>query len=214
MQVSVEDVHIRIPFNAGGRSPGVHVTGIIRAIAMETGILKMEQIEDLALVEIRPSMRFDDPVVALRVCMGLAWEDFYIREVLGSEGVIPHPGEYCVDGVYMSLDGEALTQVIVDNQPQHKLKVHEVKCTYKSTATVGETEGELLGQFLWLAQIKAYCKAAGTNLADLHVLFVNGNYKYPLQPVKRRFHLEFEDWEIEDNWNMLCAYRDARLGGE
>jgi hypothetical protein len=211
MKVSVEDTQIVIPQPKQARSAGVHVSNIIRCIATETGILKPEWCEELALIEVKPSMRFQDPVVALRVSMGLAWEDFYIREVLGPEGVIDHPGEYFCDGIYMSPDGEELASVVVDKRPQHYMKIHEIKCTYKSTNTVGDTEGELQNQFMWLSQIKAYCYGAKTTVADLHVLFVCGDYSYPIAPRARRYRLQFEADEIIDNWQMLVGYKNQRL---
>lgn len=213
MIVTVDSpVFLEVPNSKTPRSVGVHVSGLIRGIAFETGVLKPEWVEELSLIEVGPSMRFSDPVVALRVNMGLAWEDFYIREYLEPAGVLDHPGEYECDGIYMSPDGEELAQVLISGRRTHKLKIHEVKCTYKSTNTVGETEGELLSQFMWLCQIKAYCQGAGTTLADLHVLFVCGDYSKPIKPMKKIFHLEFEASEIADNWAMLKNYRDQRLG--
>lgn len=210
MKISVEPVHILLP-PSEGRSSGVHVSTIIRMISQETGILRPEWCEELSLVEITPSTRFLDPVVALRVSIGLAWESFYISKILSPEGVIDHPGEYYVDGIYMSPDGEELAQIIVDRRPQHKMKVHEVKATYKSTNTVGETEDELNAQFMWMSQIKSYCKGAGTTLADLHVLFLCGDYSFPIAPQKKRFRFEFTEEEIEDNWSLVTNYRDQRL---
>lgn len=211
MIVSVDPVIITLPAPAVARSQGVHVSNIIRCIATETGILRPEWCEELALIEVGPSRRFDDPVVALRISIGLAWEEWYIPRILGPEGVIDHPGEYQVDGIYMTPDGEELSQVIIDGRRKSRIVMHEVKATYKSLNTVGETVETLQTQFMWLAQIKAYCKAAGTRFADLHVLFVCGDYSYPIRPMARRYRLEFEQWEIDENWGLLTAYRDQRL---
>ena|SRR2546430_2151229 len=211
MRVTVKPVHIVIPPPKQARSAGVHVSNVIRSIAMETGVLAPQWVEELSLIEVKPSMQFLDPVVALRVCIGLAWEEWYIPQVLGPEGVIDHPGEWECDGIYMSPDAEELATIIIDRRPRHRLKVHEVKATYKSTNTVGETEEDLLSQFLWISQLKAYCKGAKTRWADLHVLFLCGDYNYPIQPQKKRFQIEFEQEEIDDNWELLTAYRDHKL---
>lgn len=212
MKVTASSVNIVIPTPKQARSKGVHVSSIIRCIATETGVLKPEWCEELDMLELKPSTRFEDPVVALRVSIGLAWEEWYIREVLSAEGIVDHPGEYKVDSIYMSPDGEELTQVIVDRRHKQRMRIHEIKTTAKSTRTVGETEGELINQFMWMSQIKAYCKGARTTLADLHVLFLYGDYSRPfMQPQMKRFRLEFEDEEIEDNWSMLTAYRDQRM---
>jgi hypothetical protein len=205
MKVSVEDVVVPV-FQGTNRSPGVHVSGIIRCIATEAGLLNANTVEELSLIEVIPSTRFLDPVVALRVSIGLAWESWYIPNILGPEGVVDHPGEWECDGIYMSPDGEEVATIVVDRKPKHVIKVHEVKATYKSTNTVGETEEDLHAQFLWMAQLKAYCRGANTRWADLHVLFLNGDYKYPLQPRKKRFRLEFEQYEIDENWELLKNY--------
>lgn len=213
MNLIVEPVNLVIPPPLQARSAGVHVSSIIRCIAAETGVLKPEWVEELELVEVTPSMRFSDPVVAIRVCLGLAWEEWYIPNVLGPEGVIDHPGEYCHDGIYMSPDGEELSTLISDRRVRHRYRVHEVKATSKSTNTVGETKESLEAQFIWLAQIKAYCKAMKTTLADLHVLFLYGAYERPfMQPEIKRFRFEFEQYEIDENWELLTQYRDLRLG--
>jgi hypothetical protein len=197
-----------------GRSAGVHVSAIIRALAVETGHLRPEWVEELSLIEVKPTMRFLDPDVALRVSIGLAWEEWYIPQVLGPEGVIDHPGEYHVDGIYMSPDGEQLSTVIIDSRPQHQLRIHEIKTTAKSINTVGEDAISVGDQFIWMAQLKAYCKGAGTRFADLHVLFLYGSYDRPfMRPKMIRFKIEFTQQEIDENWAMITAYRDFRMTG-
>lgn len=211
MKVSVHPVKIVIP-PSHGRSVGVHVSSIIRCIAAETGILKPEWItEELSIIEVGPSTQFDDPVRALRVSLGLAWEDWYIRTQLVPLGIVDHPDEMHCEGIYMSPDAEELSVIITEKGPRHKIKIHEIKSTYKSTKTVGETEVELKSQFIWMSQLKSYCKAAKTTLADLHVLFFCGDYSWPQQPDKKRFEIEFTQDEIEDNWQLLKDYRDHKL---
>ena len=84
--------------------------------------------------------------------------------------------------------------------------VHEVKATYKSTRTVGD----LSSQWMWLAQIKAYCKGLDTRHARLHVLFLCGDYTYPIKPVLKVWDIEFTQEEIDANWELLRDYRDER----
>lgn len=212
MIVTVEEVNLVIPAPRQARSAGIHVSTIIRMIATETGVLKPEFVEELSLVEVTPSMRFSDPVVAIRVCIGLAWEDWYIPMILGPEGIVDHLGEYYLDGIYMSPDAEELSSIVVDRRVRHFIRVHEIKATSKSINTVGETAAELAGQVMWMMQLKSYCKGAGTRFADLHVLFLYGGYERPfMRPRKRRFRIEFTQQEIDDNWDLITSYRDARL---
>ena len=183
------------------RSKGIHVSGIIRAIATEAGILKPEWAEELSLVDAR---KITDPVAILRISLGLAWEEYYLPKV---PGLVDHPGEMKVDGVYMTHDGESLDVIITEKSEKYAIVCHECKATWKSTNTVGD----LSGQFMWLAQIKAYCKGLGTRFAKLHVFFVNGDYKYPLSPQLRIWFIEFTEEEIEGNWDLLINYRDTFL---
>lgn len=197
-------VDLRLPESRVPRSAGIHVSSIIRCIATETGILKPEWAEELSLVDIRT---ITDPVAILRISIGLAWEEYYIPTILGPMGVLDHPGEMHVDGVYMTHDGESLDVIITQTFEGTVVMVHEVKATYKSTKTVGDVSD----QWLYLAQIKAYCKGAGTRFAKIHILFLCGDYKYPIKPQLKCWQLEFTQEEIEDNWELLTDYRDHRL---
>lgn len=202
MIVIPQPVDLQLPTGAP-RSTGVHVSGIIRAIATETGILQKEQAEELSLVDVRT---ITDPTVILRISIGLAWESWYIKEILCQQGVIDHPYEMKVDGIYMTHDGESLDVIL--SLPH--LVIHEIKATYKSTNTVGE----LVDQWMWLAQMKAYCRGAKTRFAKLHVLFLCGDYKYPLQPQLKCWLVEFTQEEIDEAWDLLKSYRDYRQAKE
>ncbi len=191
-------VSLTLPPSKTARSAGVHVSSIIRCIATETGILKAEWAEELSLTDAR---EITDKVAILRISIGLAWEEHYIP--LLAE-VIDHPGEMEVDGVYMTHDGESVSVVASERGDRLVLKVHEVKATYKSTKTVGNLEG----QWMWLAQVKAYCQGLGTRFAVIHVLFLCGDYKFPIKPVLKVWELEFTQDEIDDNWNLLRDYKE------
>lgn len=197
-----------LPPSKTPRSEGIHVSAIIRAIATETGILKPEWAEELSLVDVR---RITDPVAVLRISIGLAWEQYYIPEILGpAMGVIDHPGEMQVDGVYMTHDGESLDVIVTEGKDTFTPVVHEIKATYKSTRTVGD----LSGQFMWLAQMKAYCKGLGCRHAFMHTLFLCGDYSYPIKPLLKKWLVTFTQEEIEDNWELLMRYKAERLAIE
>ena len=179
------------------------MSNIIRSIAVEQGILKPEWVEEVSLVDART---ITDPVAVLRICIGLAWEEWYIPQILGPTlNAIDHPDEYDVDGVYMSPDAESLSVIITLKQWANF--VHEVKTTYKSVNTVGD----LTNEWMWLTQIKAYCRALSTRWAMLHVLFLCGDYKYPIKPQLLCWQIEFTQEEIDDNWSLLRDYRDLKM---
>ena len=195
---------ISLPEPLTPRSAGIHVSGIIRAIATEAGILKPEVAEEVSLVDARS---ITDPIAILRISLGLAWEEYYLPKV---PGLVDHPGEMKVDGVYMTHDGESLDVVTTEHTQRYETVCHECKLTWKSTKTVGD----LSNQFMWLCQIKAYCKGLNTRFAKLHVYFVCGDYTYPIRPQLRVWLIEFTEEEISGNWDMLIDYRDVFVQGQ
>lgn len=197
-------IDLKLPKPLTPRSEGIHVSGIIRAIATQQGILKPEWAEDLSLSDVR---EITDPVAVLRINIGLAWEAHYIPLV---GNIVDHPGEMQVDGIYMTHDGESVDVIITPKGAKHVHFVDEVKATYKSTRTVGD----LSTQWMWMAQCKAYCKALGTRFARMHVLFLCGDYSYPIKPLLKVWQIEFSQEEIDANWDLLRDYRDYRLSKE
>lgn len=228
MIVTTSQVPLVLPEGAP-RSAGVHLSGIIRCIAKETGILEMEPEEDLSLLDYRA---IADPVAIARITMGLAWEEWYIRTQLPE--VVDHPGEVELDGIYMTPDGEELTTFIIDRRPRWRLKLSEIKLTYKSINTVCGTKhtkrpwsywldhpfnsdeepiGPMSNQFIWLTQGKGYAKAKGSNYVDFHVLYVCGDYTYPMRPTPLKHSIEFTDDEIDLSWQLTTDYRDSFFRG-
>jgi hypothetical protein len=200
MKITSIPIEIVLPEPKVPRSQGIHVSNIIRCIAASTGILKPSWAEELSLWDVRT---ITDPTAIIRISIGLAWEQYYIPEILGPlMGVVDHPGEMEVDGIYMTHDGESVSVIITDNAHPTTVVVHEVKATYKSVKTVGD----LRGQWMWLAQLMAYCKGRGTRVTMLHVLFLCGTYIFPITPELRCWRIEFTEEEIERNWEMLMRY--------
>lgn len=187
------------------RTSGIHLSNIIRNIAIETGILKQEILEDLALTD--NYREITDIVALLRISLGLAWEEWYIENLLPE--VADHPGEMCRDGVYMNCDGESVSVLL--SPVKHILhKVHEIKATYKSEKTVGDLS-DYKKNWMWNSQLMAYCLAKNTNEGDLHVLFFNSDYKFPLQPSLIVYHCEYTQQELDDNWDLLHTYKRERM---
>lgn len=192
-------VSVQFPLQVGSpRSEGIHLSKVIRAIAVESKILDANYAEDLSLFEVS-GRQVDwwaslNESVRLKMSMGLAWEDWYVPHL---QTVAYHPGEMDVEGIYMTHDGESLDVVWGGD-----LALHEVKLTYKSTKTVGNLET----QWMWLAQCKGYCKGLNTRTAYLHVLFVCGDYKYPITPQLKVWKIQFTQEEIDDNWELLIDY--------
>jgi hypothetical protein len=184
------------------RTQGVHISKLISMIATEMGILKPEYADDLDMLSIK---EITDQVSILRMSIGLAWEEWYFSNVLSKLGVIHHPGEMVIDDIYGTDDGQSL-DVTVTQKLGFKTVVHECKATYKSLNTVKNLDS----QWMWLSQIKAYCKGRDTLHAMLHVLFLCGDYVFPITPQLRVWQLEFTQQEIDENWKLIRDYRDSK----
>ena len=212
MIVTSEIPTLVLPESKVPRSAGLHQSTILRAIGMDCGLLRKDEEEEVGLTDVR---RITDPVAIARMCLGLAWESFYIPTQLPD--VLDHPEEFQFDGVYMSMDGESISVIITQSpnplKPKIDLLIHEVKCTYKSINTVGEfsTQKELTKNWLWLAQLKNYCKAKRTRYAKLHVMFVCGDYKRPIIPIPKNFNFEFTQQELDDNWSFITDYAAHKM---
>jgi hypothetical protein len=206
MTMRIEEIPIDMtyPQSKEERTPGIHVSNVLRLIAQENGVLKKERAEEFGLVDLQGTsgeewwarLPLD---VQLKICMGLAWEEWYIPQL---EDVLDHPGELCIEGIYLTPDGESLDTVITFGGELLILCIHEVKLTYKSLNTIGN----LSTQWLWLAQTKAYCKAKQTLVAYLHVLAVCGDYSRPIRPVLKVFRIIFTQAEIDENWDVIRGY--------
>lgn len=216
MQVQI--IETSIPYPQGlPRSEGVHVSGLIRGMAVEYGLLDKKWVDpnDLSLMEVTGDGEHWwanlDPDSRVRMSIGLAWEQWYLPQL---PYVNHQPGEVQVDGIYMTLDGESLDVIVTAGQRDgYVLAVHEVKTTSKSTRTVGDLS-DTGKNWMWLTQTKAYCKAKNTRICYLHVLFLYGDYSYPMRPLLVVYRIEFEQWEIDDAWSLITDYlRQQRLLG-
>lgn len=211
MIVTCRDAELVLPPSRYPRSPGIHQSSIIRAMAIEGGLLKAEWADEIELLDYRVVL---DPIARSRMCIGLAWEEFYIPTQCPE--VVDHPGETCLDGIYMTKDGESITVFFIATRKHARLVIHEVKATYKSINTVGlfDTQVRRAKNWMWIAQLLGYCKEAKTRYACLHVMFLCGDYKYPIRPVPKIFDIEFTDEELEDNWVLMTDYVKYRLGDD
>ena len=180
------------------RNPGIHESEIVRNIALRGGVLKPQKIRvGRRGEEWVEEERGLDPVL---LAVGLAWECW-------AAGLYPEmlwqPAEGECDQVYMNMDGLSYTE-------DGELVVEEFKFTRKSSE-VNKEPRVVAGEWMWMAQVKNYCKAVGALRARLHVLYVNGNYRFSEEgggPQYCRYELEFTQQEIDDNWAVMGRARE------
>jgi len=154
----------------GGRTPGVHLSGVISAI------LKQEP-QDL------------DHAAAVRMAVGLAWEDWYGPRTFGP---CYRPGEFVCDGVISTPD-------VVD---PHRRVVAEIKSTSRRPGSPPT------GVLRWMLQIQGLLWAVGQGEwtdAEFHVCYL----ACPQQV--RIWALRFDPKQLESVWLMILSYRDKAL---
>lgn len=126
--------------------------------------------------------------------LGFIWEralEMAWRDLLGIR-----PPQICLDNIWLSPDYVKYGDEIV---------ITESKLTKKSSRDFDPS-----AQMRWIMQIKAYCYSVGAKTAELHVLFVNGDYKGYL-PKYRVWKLSFTELELEENWQMII--NNAKAAG-
>ncbi len=193
---------LELPPPKQARSEGVHGSNIIRSIALKVGFLDKKWATGLNLTD---AHEITDPKAILRMRIGLAWEEHILPSL---PDVVDHPGEMELQGIYMTHDGESVDRVFTGSRG-YEVIVHEVKVTYKSSRKAAD----LKSQWMWLTQMKAYCKGLNTRYARIYILFICGDYTYPIEPEYRVFEIEFTEEEINQNWSMIADYYQHWLDG-
>jgi hypothetical protein len=187
------------------RPPGIHVSGILRSIALKIGRLEADDADVLV------SAYGGLPVKALlRVALGLAWEEWISERIPETAG---WPGTLVLDGIHGSPDGMRM-QIDDDKLPIlgiKQLAIDEIKLTWTSAAR------PVADRWMWLAQTKAYCwmtEQAHTipcRTARWYPYYVNGDYgksgEWERGPVFAPVELEFTEDELRRNWQMIVAHK-------
>ena len=180
------------------RSPGVHLSGVLRYIAQESGILARDPV-----VESTPGQDLDEDIMPLRMMLGMFFEE-------GAVGLYPEmhwqPGEMERDRVFGTCDGLSITS--------YGLLIEEFKLTWKSEWNYGK-ERFLTANWLWNSQGKGYlalAQAAGIDIAPIvryHVCWVCGDYRPP-SPKLVRYTVEYSQKEIDSLWALVLRNRDKK----
>lgn len=206
---------------ASPRSPGRHVSEVIKELALSRGIWKKDDQEELdfTLAKYRAA-RGDDviklyPAAMYRIAAGLAWESWYgPQQDINFHSI----GELSKDRIIGTPDGMKIQPVT------GRLVVPEIKYTWKSSQSDRKSPMERLKEeYPWTCQTCSYCRLAtvgqvklwhqgnvtlaSDNLvmnAELHVFWSNGNYKGS-GPELRVYEIEFTPEEVMGNWNVILS---------
>lgn len=179
------------------RTPGTHLSGILRYIAISSKLLKgIDPVTGKWEGDADSDLLEED--MPLRMCMGMAFEEWIA--VLYPD-MLWQPGELFQDGVIGSPDG-----LTVDDE--HGPIIEEFKCTWKSSRQ-GIMDPK---HTLWHWQGEGYAYMYGTQLVRYNIFWVNGNYdraKGAGGPQYTRYLVEYSPAELKNIWKMILMNRNA-----
>lgn len=163
------------------RSPGMHVSDVIRDICLRLGHFKESDPEE------------SEATRYTRFGLGSALEHAIIEQYERDD-----PGRF-VRGFELECDGLFGTPDLLDPVA---CAVHEIKLT-KSSARHDPRTSTKFERYWW--QIGAYCHALNWNRSVLHVGYVNGDYK-EVRELYRVWEAHWTDKELDTNWLMLTTH--------
>ena len=184
------------------RSAGVHLSGVLKVMAVEFNLLKDIPEEDF------------EEKLPLRMALGQSWEYF-------AAGLYPlmdyQPGQVERDGIFGSPDGAWME--VPENKKGQRLGVRsyqgpeEFKRTRKSCRDFDLFANK---NKLWIWQIMGYCcmDKRRPKRARLHPLFVEGDYvrgQYGFEERYWRYIVEFDQPELDKFWAMVLKFRDKAV---
>lgn len=186
------------------RSTGIHVTGLLKYIAMQPGMETLIKNGQLSMEDFEQ----DFPV---RMAVGMAWELW--AQALWPE-MVWQPGECELDGIAGSPDGyTADVDVKFGSVEVGRYTVlEEFKYTWKSRRN---RHNSIVGEWLWIRQMMSYCKMMGLRFARLHVLWSNGEWDWKKEggfsPVYNTYLIEFSDQDLDRHWVMMTTNKQRML---
>lgn len=172
--------------HGGSRSPGLHVTEVIHAL---------DRLQHPGKAEVDHE-GWEDAAF-----FGFGWErvwEMATGELLSSISPtkVIRPGEFYLDGMYLSPDGMCLeAEPPMFSRP----RLLETKFSWRS---VGSSPPE--SRWDWRMQVMAYCYCLHLTDCELVALYPMGNYRPP-KPVLRRELWVFEQAELDAAWEMLVG---------
>lgn len=176
------------------RSPGVHVSDIIRDL--ENTVTKPGERKDFKDLSPDEKRRMGN-----YVAVGWAWEEIFKRQMLAMDASVWRDAARYQHKFELVKDAIIATPDYVDTKEDVLI---EFKATWRSSGRDIQSDF-----WSWWVQIKAYCHMLGLDHARLIVFFVCGDYRESGPQIKM-WDAKFTSVELEENWIMLHQHAKRR----
>ena len=173
---------LEIPAEPLARSPGIHLSDILKHIGRKIGKLK-------------PGERLEEDY-PWRMAMGNMWEEFYFSL---HPSYLWQPGEQVIDGVAMNADGLRLgPAALIDT-----------KCTECKVVGTAEELEEKFSYNWWVYghQARGYCHGYEVDTFVWPVLHYRGDWRGS-GPVVMEYEVRFSPVEILQTWEMVMRFKE------
>jgi hypothetical protein len=179
---------IEIPFAPLSRAPGLHLSDVLRHVAVKIG-------------KLTPGERLEEDY-PWRMAMGNMWEEFYFS--LHPEYVW-QVGEEIVDGIAMNCDGLSMVPELAESP----FVLIETKCTECKIVSSAEDLEQKFSKNWWIYQHQArgYCRGYAVDTVVWPMLHYRGDWQGS-GPVAMEYTVGFSESEIAQTWEMVKTYRD------
>lgn len=195
---------IKQPLNINGsgkRTPGVHLSGILRPLAFSLGWLDKKWDTEETIPELI-SRCGDDPGQngnLMRLVLGMAVEEWLAKQLTSTRsGFVHQPGEFSLDDIYGNPDG-------LECDGDGYL-VHEIKGTHKSSRK------PVQDQSLWIWQGACYCRILSEHFKEritrciFHPFYIRGDYS-GIEPKYCPTLVVWEWEEIMSMWAVVVEHK-------
>lgn len=168
---------------------------LIEATPPRTAGLHLSQIIHSICASLEPN-KYSGPINPLYTDPGFTFERV-METAWASRLVVWHPGEFECDGIACSPDGVRFDK--------GDARLVELKMTEMSTD--GFPDAPKFRKWIW--QMGSYCYVMDLAIAELHVLFLRGDYK-KVRRDYRAVEIRWEPGETEKIWSMIRQHADEK----
>lgn len=187
-----------------GRPSGLHLSDLIKRMKVAAG----ENVEPVP-----------GDQEGVRPQVGFIWETAleYMQTGLNHDEAM----DLAFKRYAMNVKKDIVTQVRLEKDGIHMTpdaicekvgELYSFKATYRSFRNAREQEDFEAKFWTWVVQEMSYCWAAGVDTAHWVVLWVVGDYTYPMRPLYLQATAKFSAEELAENWANVLSY--ARILAE